>query len=102
MTRLIHRPREGRAATPDTPVEFQRGVVTYHDLEKGYGKIHSDGIEYFFHITACSGRFRRLAEGTPVTFRGGETAKGPRAFEVLPDSAPRSEEMEAADQRGNR
>jgi CspA family cold shock protein len=51
---------------------------------KGFGFIAaSDGNEYFFHQSACSGtRFDELHEGQPVTFERGQGPKGPRAEDV--------------------
>ena len=52
--------------------------------DKGFGFIAaSDGTEYFFHQSACSGvRFDELREGQPVTFERGQGPKGPRAENV--------------------
>ena len=101
MTRLIHRARKEGVPVPDTV--RQHGVVSYHDPEKGFGKIDGAGvIDYFFHITACSGRFHQFTEGTPVTFGWEMTPKGPRALEVQLDTSPHPEDVDAADSRGNR
>lgn len=101
MPRLMHRAREEGVPVPETTAREQ-GVVTYHTPEKGYGKIDGAGVEYFFHITHCSGRFHQLTEGTPVTFVGRMTEKGLRAFEVQQDTSPHREKLDAADTRGNR
>jgi cold shock protein len=52
--------------------------------DKGFGFIvASDGNEYFFHQSACSGvPFDELREGQPVTFERGQGPKGPRAENV--------------------
>jgi cold shock protein len=52
--------------------------------DKGFGFIAaSDGSEYFFHQSACSGtRFDELREGQKVTFERGQGPKGPRAENV--------------------
>ena len=52
--------------------------------DKGFGFIAaSDGTEYFFHQSACSGtRFDELREGQAVTFEKGQGPKGPRAENV--------------------
>src|SRR5262245_51442044 len=52
--------------------------------DKGFGFIAaSDGTEYFFHQSACSGtRFDELREGQAVTFERGQGPKGPRAENV--------------------
>lgn len=51
---------------------------------KGFGFIlASDGNEYFFHNSACTGiRFDDLQEGQAVTFERGQGPKGPRAENV--------------------
>jgi len=52
--------------------------------DKGFGFIAAtDGSEYFFHQSACSGiRFDELREGQSVTFERGQGPKGPRAENV--------------------
>ena len=52
--------------------------------DKGFGFIAaSDGTEYFFHHSACSGaRFEDLREGQAVAFERGQGPKGPRAENV--------------------
>jgi len=51
--------------------------------EKGFGFIEAtDGREYFFHQSACSGQFDQLREGQAVTFDTGQGPKGPRAENV--------------------
>ena len=54
---------------------------------KGFGFVASgDGIEYFFHQSACNGvEFDDLREGEAVTFEAGEGPKGPRAENVRLD-----------------
>jgi CspA family cold shock protein len=51
---------------------------------KGFGFIAAtDGAEYFFHSSACSGsRFEDLREGQAVTFQRDEGPKGPRGENV--------------------
>lgn len=84
------------------------GVVTYHDAERGFGKIRgANETEYFFHATACrrkdgANTFHTLEEGTAVTFSPGETEKGPRAFEVRVDLDAKADAAAVADARGNR
>ena len=60
------------------------GTIKRLVSEKGFGFIEaSDGGEYFFHQSACSGtRFDELREGQPVTFERGQGPKGPRAENV--------------------
>ncbi len=101
MNHLI-RHAEGTGPAPNTTVRRIRGVVTYHNPEKAYGKIHSDGVEYFFHTTACDGKFRDLVEGTSVSFTWAATEKGPRAFDVHERAESTPEEREAHESRGNR
>jgi cold shock protein len=52
--------------------------------DKGFGFIATtEGTEYFFHQSACSGtRFDELREGQAVTFTVGQGPKGPRAEDV--------------------
>jgi CspA family cold shock protein len=52
--------------------------------DKGFGFIAaSDGTEYFFHQSACTGaRFDQLREGQNVSFTPGQGPKGPRAENV--------------------
>jgi CspA family cold shock protein len=54
--------------------------------DKGFGFIAaSDGVEYFFHQSACQGtRFDDLREGQRVTFDASQGPKGPRAENVKP------------------
>ncbi len=60
------------------------GTIKRLVSEKGFGFIEaSDGGEYFFHQSACSGvRFDELREGQAVTFDKGQGPKGPRAENV--------------------
>ena len=55
--------------------------------DKGFGFIAtSDGTEYFFHQSACTGtRFDDLREGQSVSFTVGQGPKGPRAENVKPE-----------------
>ena len=60
------------------------GTIKRLVSDKGFGFIlASDGNEYFFHSSACSGaRFEELREGQSVTFDRGEGPKGPRGENV--------------------
>ena len=60
------------------------GTIKRLVSDKGFGFIAaSDGSEYFFHNSACSGvRFDELREGQSVTFDSGQGPKGPRAENV--------------------
>ena len=60
------------------------GTIKRLVSDKGFGFIAaSDGTEYFFHNSACSGvRFDELREGQSVTFERGQGPKGPRAESV--------------------
>jgi CspA family cold shock protein len=60
------------------------GTIKRLVSDKGFGFIAaSDGNEYFFHNSACSGvRFDELREGQAVTFERGQGPKGPRAENV--------------------
>ena len=55
--------------------------------DNGFGFIAtSDGTEYFFHQSACTGtRFDDLREGQSVSFTVGQGPKGPRAENVKPE-----------------
>ena len=52
--------------------------------DKGFGFIVAeDGVEYFFHQSACTGvSFNELREGQAVTFDKGQGPKGPRGENV--------------------
>ncbi len=111
MARVIHHHKVDTTPPLRTPRQADprlTGVVTYHDSKRGFGKIHADGTEYFFHATACrradgANIFHTLKEGMGVTFSAGETEKGPRAFEVRvdPDAKP-VDVRDVVDTRGNR
>ena len=59
------------------------GTIKRLVSEKGFGFVAaSDGQEYFFHQSACDGRFNQLREGQAVTFDTGQGPKGPRAENV--------------------
>ena len=60
------------------------GTVKKLVSEKGFGFVEaSDGSEYFFHQSACTGSpFDTLREGQAVTFDKGQGPKGPRAENV--------------------
>ena len=52
--------------------------------DKGFGFIAAeDGVEYFFHQSACTGvSFNELREGQAVTFDKGQGPKGPHGENV--------------------
>ena len=60
------------------------GTIKRLVSDKGFGFIMaSDGNEYFFHQSACSGMsFQDLREGQNVTFDAGQGPKGPRGENV--------------------
>ena len=60
------------------------GTIKRLVSDKGFGFVAaSDGNEYFFHQSACSGvSFDQLREGQSVTFDKGQGPKGPRAENV--------------------
>ena len=60
------------------------GTVKRLVSDKGFGFIAADdGVEYFFHQSACTGTmFSELREGQPVTFQRGDGPKGPRGENV--------------------
>jgi len=61
--------------------EREGGVVVRVVCDRGFGFIRAnkDGVDYFFHRSACEPLFPTLLAGTPVTFIVGESRKGPRA-----------------------
>ncbi|HEY3384322.1 MAG TPA: cold shock domain-containing protein [Vicinamibacterales bacterium] len=62
------------------------GTIKRLVRDKGFGFIlGSDGNEYFFHQSACSGiPFDSMHEGQSVTFDKGQGPKGPRGENVKP------------------
>jgi CspA family cold shock protein len=62
----------------------KNGSVKRLVSEKGFGFVAApDGLEYFFHQSACTGTpFDSLREGQAVTFDAGQGPKGPRAENV--------------------
>jgi len=62
------------------------GTIQRLVTEKGFGFIAAtDGKEYFFHSSACSGTpFDSLHTGQAVSFDVGQGPKGPRAENVRP------------------
>ena len=60
------------------------GTIQRLIADKGFGFIAaSDGKEYFFHSSACTGTsFNLLQTGQTVTFDVGQGPKGPRAENV--------------------
>jgi CspA family cold shock protein len=62
------------------------GTIKRLVSDKGFGFIAtSDGTEYFFHQSGCSGvAFDELREGQSVTFDKGQGPKGPRGENVRP------------------
>ena len=60
------------------------GTIKRLVSDKGFGFIlASDGAQYFFHNSACSGvAFYDLREDQAVIFDKGEGAKGPRGENV--------------------
>jgi cold shock protein len=62
----------------------KNGTIKHLVTDKGFGFIAaSDGIEYFFHQSACTQTaFDLLREGQSVTFDVGQGPKGPRGENV--------------------
>jgi CspA family cold shock protein len=60
------------------------GTIKRLVSDKGFGFIlASDGVEYFFHNSACSGvAFDDLRQDQAVTFERGQGPKGPRGENV--------------------
>jgi CspA family cold shock protein len=69
------------------------GKVKWFNTRKGYGFISTDdGKDIFVHYSnIASDGYKTLAEGDPVTFDVVDGEKGPRAENVVPKSAPKSE-----------
>ena len=65
-------------------MSVMNGTVKRLVSDKGFGFVAaSDGAEYFFHQSACTGTpFDSLREGQSVTFQTGQGPKGPRAENV--------------------
>ena len=58
------------------------GTVKRLVSDKGFGFVAAaDGLEYFFHQSACA-QFDSMYEGQSVTFEPGQSPKGPRAENV--------------------
>ena len=58
------------------------GTVKRLVSDKGFGFVAAaDGVEYFFHQSACA-QFDSIREGQSVTFEPGQGPKGPRAENV--------------------
>jgi CspA family cold shock protein len=69
------------------------GKVKWFNTRKGYGFISTDdGKDIFVHYSnIASDGYKTLAEGDPVTFDVVDGEKGPRAENVVPKSAPKTE-----------
>lgn len=51
--------------------------------DKGFGFIHSNGTDYFFHKSECELDFHRIYGGEEVSFEPNiNSSKGPRANNV--------------------
>ena len=60
----------------------KNGTVKRLVSDKGFGFVAAaDGVEYFFHQSACA-QFESIHEGQSVTFEPGQGPKGPRAENV--------------------
>jgi CspA family cold shock protein len=69
------------------------GKVKWFNTRKGYGFISTDdGKDIFVHYSnIASDGYKTLAEGDAVSFDVVDGEKGPRAENVVPKSAPKSE-----------
>jgi len=65
------------------------GKVKWFNARKGFGFIAApDGRDVFVHYSSISGDgYKALEEGDSVTFEIVEGEKGPRAEQVVPQSA---------------
>ncbi len=72
------------------------GIVKWFDDAKGYGFIEQeDGEDVFVHYTAIAGEgYRSLSEGSEVEFEIEESAKGPRAANVVVVKAAPSQDTD--------
>jgi CspA family cold shock protein len=69
------------------------GKVKWFNTRKGYGFISTDdGKDIFVHYSnIASDGYKTLVEGDAVSFDVVDGEKGPRAENVVPKSAPKSE-----------
>lgn len=67
-------------------IEMAKGTVKWFNDSKGFGFIATeDGQDVFVHHSSIAGGgFKSLHEGQKVTFDVENTAKGPRAVNVVP------------------
>ncbi|MHC4666104.1 MAG: cold-shock protein [Planctomycetota bacterium] len=68
---------------------MSEGTVKWFNQRRGYGFISTpDGRDVFVHYSNIAGEgFKTLAEGEPVSFDIVEGEKGPRAENVVQQSA---------------
>ncbi|MHC4362601.1 MAG: cold-shock protein [Planctomycetota bacterium] len=73
---------------------MSEGTVKWFNQRKGYGFISTpDGRDIFVHYSNIAGEgFKTLVEGEPVSFDIVEGEKGPRAENVVQQSASVSRE----------
>ena len=74
--------RRDAAREPESDPTRKKGTIKRILIEKGFGFIAANGVEYFFHRSAAPFDFEKLTEGDPVTFVPTTGAKGPRAESV--------------------
>jgi len=72
---------------------MSEGKVKWFNTRKGYGFISTDdGADIFVHYSnIASDGYKTLAEGDAVSFDVVEGEKGPRAENVVPKEAPKTE-----------
>lgn len=66
-----------------------KGIIKKMNTTGGFGFITMEGKkDIFFHANDCSaGNFKDMQEGNTVSFETGESPKGPKATNVVLDTA---------------
>jgi len=64
--------------------EVKTGFIKRLIADRGFGFIHAEGRDLFFHVSGTLGDFDRLTQGQKVEFEEIEGAKGIQADNVRP------------------